>query len=63
MEMQLFILGHVLLLALCLTCVVGMAHVSEWGGGLTFVTIIFLTLLLFLPLELLYWVLHEMFVN
>ena len=63
MEMQLFILGHIILLAICL----GVGATLDTGddrGDSIFVALGGLGIfLVFIPLEIVYWVLHWNFVS
>jgi len=58
MEMQFFILGHVILLAICVS-----AGASLGGDSLdAFDWFLLSFFVLFIPLEIIYWVLHWFFV-
>ncbi len=57
MEMQLFILGHVILIAICLNIILNLD-----GREASFSELVFVFFLYFIPLEIIYWVLHWIFV-
>ena len=59
MEMQLFILGHVLLLGICAATMVICAKDAKEVPAFDFCLYI---LFLFVPLEIIYWILHWIFV-
>tara|TARA_Y100001934_G_C11941629_1_gene580500 strand:- start:67 stop:246 length:180 start_codon:yes stop_codon:yes gene_type:complete len=59
MEMQFFILGHVILLAISWATATAMALTDEYGPFGTFFVGLFL---MFISLEAVYWILHWIFV-
>ena len=62
MEMQLFILGHIILLAICISASLiasSNGDGDEEVGGLMIAGFF----ILFIPLEIIYWVLHWFFVS
>ena len=62
MEMQLFILGHVILLAISMNIAMALLNDDEPSGEGHIVPLIMQTAVLFIPLEIMYWVLHFNFV-
>ena len=58
METQFFILGHVILFGICMTSLSAMAA----DDGHHAFELPFLALLYFIPLEIIYWVLHWLLV-
>ena len=62
--MQSFILGHVILLAICMNMAINLLNDDEVSIASSdyFVALILQTVVLYIPLEVMYWVLHFNFV-
>ena len=64
MEMQLFLLGHVILLGMCFcTAIVAITQANQENiEKVSPFTFLLATAIYFIPLEIIYWVLHWIFV-
>ena len=58
MEMQFFILGHIVLYAICMA---GCIASADRKTGRSYLSAPFFALLFFIPLEIIYWMLHFVF--